>query len=384
MVKAVGYAYPWDYQDDPAAASRVAELGLDVVALAASYHASRSVSPLHPSRRIREVDRSALYVAVRAEAWWGRRLVPRAPAWGGHEDLFSQARDQLVAHGLKVHAWIVLTHDDDLGRTAPDLVVRNAFDDAYEYALCPSSPEVVEYCRTLAREVAALSACDGVVLEACGPMGVVHASQHDKVEFAQWNEAATRLLSLCFCDACRRGMSTAGVDVDELSRRVRDGVDDGATSVTQALGSPLCEEVARFRTDATAHLRETVVRGLLEVNADVSITVHASASEWATGSFASLRGSGSLEGITSAVANCWDPLRGTQELADLRELTRGRCQVGGYLRLDSGWSDRAEVVQTLDRYRAVGLDEIHLYHLGLLSRSGLETLAQVADLARKL
>ncbi len=384
MVKAVGYAYPWDYQDDPAAASRAADVGLDVVALAASYHATRTVSPLHPSRRIREADRSALYVPVRAEAWRGRRLAPRAPASGGHHDLFTPARDQLVARGLSVHAWIVLTHDDDLGRTTPDLVVRNAFGDSYEYALCPSSPEVVEYCRTLACEVVAASACEGVVLEACGPMGVVHASQHDKVEFAQWNEPATQLLSLCFCDACHRGMSAAGIDVDELSRRVRGGVDDGAASVRLALGSPLCEEVALFRTGVATQLRENVVGGLLELDAGVSITVHASASEWATGSFASLRGPGSLEGITSAVANCWDPLRGTQELADLRELTRGRCEVGGYLRLDAGWSDDAEVVQTLDRYRAVGLDEVHLYHLGLLSRSGLETLARVVELARRV
>jgi hypothetical protein len=383
MVKAVGYAYPWDFRDDPAAAPRVEDLGLDVVALAASYHASRVVSPLHPTSRIRDIGQSALYVPLRDEVWRGRRLTPRAPAWSDGDDLFAQARDQLVARGMDVHAWIVLTHDDDLGRSNPDLVVRNAFGDPYGYALCPSSPEVVEYCLTLAREVLAASACPGVVLEACGPMGVDHASQHDKVEFAHWSETAKRLLSLCFCDACHRGMSRAGIDADELSSRVRSGVDDGATSMHEALGSPFIEEVALFRTGMITRLREAVVAGLLEVNSDVSITVHGSASEWATGSFASLRGPDALAGITSVVANCWSPVSAEQELADLRELTKARCEVGAYLRVDSQWSDEAATMKALDRYRILGLDEVHLYHLGLLTRSDLEVLARVVDVARK-
>ena len=49
MVKrSVGYAYQWDYIGDPAAASRAATLGLDAVAVAASYHSTRAATPLHP------------------------------------------------------------------------------------------------------------------------------------------------------------------------------------------------------------------------------------------------------------------------------------------------------------------------------------------------
>jgi hypothetical protein len=33
--RSVGYAYPWDYEGDPAAAERAARLGLDAVALGA-------------------------------------------------------------------------------------------------------------------------------------------------------------------------------------------------------------------------------------------------------------------------------------------------------------------------------------------------------------
>jgi hypothetical protein len=40
-------------------------------------------------------------------------------------------------------------------------------------------------------------------------------------------------------------------------------------------------------------------------------------------------------------------------------------------------------MKALDRYRILGLDEVHLYHLGLLTRSDLEVLARVVDVARK-
>src|SRR5215203_2753993 len=78
--RSVGYAYPWDYVGDPAAATRAAELGLDSAALAASYHATRAGTPLHPGHRVFEVE-SACYVPVRPDAWRGHRLVPAVPAW---------------------------------------------------------------------------------------------------------------------------------------------------------------------------------------------------------------------------------------------------------------------------------------------------------------
>ena len=49
-----------------------------------------------------------------------------------------------MTQGLQVEAWIVLTHNSTLGRAHPDLVVRNAFGDAYPYALCPAAQDVQE------------------------------------------------------------------------------------------------------------------------------------------------------------------------------------------------------------------------------------------------
>jgi len=136
MKRSVGYAYPWDYVGDPAAAPRAADLGLDAVAVAASYHATRAATPLHPHHRIFEAEHAACYVPVREQVWRGHRLVPHLPAWDPDGDSFGNACRQLTAEGLQVQAWIVLTHNSALGRGHPDLVVRNAFGDVYPYALC--------------------------------------------------------------------------------------------------------------------------------------------------------------------------------------------------------------------------------------------------------
>ena len=198
----MGYAYPWDHIDDPAAAPRAATLGLDTVAVAASYHATRAATPLHPTRRIFEAPQAACYVPVREPAWRGHRLVPATPPWDPAGESFANACRHLAAEGLPVEAWIVLTHNSTLGRAHPNLVVRNAFGDLYPYALCPSQQDVQDYCLTLVEEVFRSAALHGVVLESCGPMGIDHGGKHDKTEFAEWDAPRRTLLSLCFSSAC--------------------------------------------------------------------------------------------------------------------------------------------------------------------------------------
>ena len=110
------YAYPWDIVGDPAAPERLAALGVDAVALAASYHSTRAATPLHPAHRVLDVPHSALYLPVRAEAW-GRLVPPRPP--GPRRTLTCSRSDALRAAGLKVYAWTVLTHNAHLGQAHP-------------------------------------------------------------------------------------------------------------------------------------------------------------------------------------------------------------------------------------------------------------------------
>ena len=364
-----GYAYPWDYVDDDGAAMRAASLGVDVVALAATYHATRVATPLHPTRRITEVPHSASYVPIRDDVWRNHRLRPSAPeAWIGPGS-FERARNRLEHEGLFIDGWIVLTHDDDLDSSHQDLFVRNAYGETYSYALCPRAEDVREYCRTLVQEVLRSGSLRGVILEACGPMGVDHGSTHDKVAMANWSREERQLLSLCFCRACEIGLSEAGVDALDLARRTREALARGATTMEDALGDETAA-VAGYRLSLSTDLQSELIEAAREVQSDATITVHASANSWATGSFPTCS-SVSLASATCAVANCWEPESADRELADLGAIT---ANLGAYLRLDHDWS---HLEDDLTRYASLGVNELHLYHLGLLSQSSADTAVRM-------
>ena len=200
-----GYAFPWDFIDDPGALARTQELDVDVVALAGSYHATRVVNTSHPTRRVTDIPYSAFYGTRRDGAWRGHRLTPRVPSWFDHDDAFATTAQLLTGAGIDVDAWVVLTHIDDPEFTDLELVERNAYGEQYPYALCPASEDVRGYCLTLVEETLRSADVRGVVLEASGPMGFDHAGVHDKSDFAELSVAQRQLLSLCFCAACRKG-----------------------------------------------------------------------------------------------------------------------------------------------------------------------------------
>jgi hypothetical protein len=382
-VNATAYAFPWDFLDDGESAPRVAALGADVVALAATYHSARVPTPLSRSRRVTDVPRSAMYLPVREGAWRGHRLIPTSPEWLEEKDSFNVARRRLEENGLEVDAWIVLTHHDELGYANPELIVRNAFGEPYPYALCPSHPDVREYCVTLVDETVKLTECRGIVLEACGPMGVEHGGVHDKLEFANFTAVDEELLSLCFCQSCRDALSTFNIDVGDLTRRVREHVGVNTPSLEEALGESLSDRVAAYRGTLTSDLRRDIVEHVKALKPTTSVTVHTSARRWATGSFPTFGDPTESTGISSVVANCWSPSSADVELRALSDVVSDQVNVGAYLRLDRGWSNEALVSATLRRYLDYGVSELHLYHVGMLSHTGLGAARGVIDEWRK-
>ncbi|GIH26535.1 hypothetical protein Aph01nite_48450 [Acrocarpospora phusangensis] len=356
-----GYVFPWDIVGDPAAPERLAATGVDAIALAVSYHSTRAATPFHPAHRVLEVSHSAFYLPVRRSAFGA--LVPRNLSWTA-PDAFIQARDALRAAGLPVHAWTVLTHNSLLGDAHPGLTVRNAFGDMYPHALCPAHEDVVEYCARLVAEVAELGEPDGIILEACGPMGVTHQSVHDKTPAADWDPTQAALLSLCFCTACVRKYP------DTLRARVRAAVDAPApdSSLEGVLGE-LAGPVREARLNLTATLLHSVTAAT-----NLSIRLHASADPWATGSFSPLTDSTSGRGLGGVVALCW----GSDEeaTANVAQLVEPGRRLGAYTTI---LPPKAVCPESLGRtFRALGeagADELHVYHLGLASPGRLAALA---------
>jgi hypothetical protein len=200
-------------------------------------------------------------------------------------------------------------------------------------------------------------------------MGVDHGSTHDKVAMANWSRTERELLSLCFCPACEIGLGNAGVDPLELAHRVREALASGGASMDEALGDDAVA-VATYRRTVSTDLQRELVEAAREVQPDSTMTVHASANPWATGSFPTST-SASLASVTCAVANCWDSNNAEHELSGLGAMT---ANLGAYLRLDQDWSHRES---DLTRFASLGVNELHLYHLGLLSQSGAETATRM-------
>ncbi len=362
----IAYVYPWDVVGDLAAPERLAGLGVDAVAVAAAYHSVRAATPYHPAHRVLDARHAAFYLPVRQAAWG--RVVPPNPSWTA-PDSFRQARDALRAAGLRVHAWTVLTHSGRLGAEHPGLAVRNAFGDAYPYALCPAHEDVAEYCERLVTEVVSVGEPDGLILEACGPLGFPHASLHEKTQGADWSQTAQRLLSLCFCTACAPRYP-AGVRA-----LVRTGVDGSPASMADALEDH-GDAVRELRTGLAASLRRRVVTAAREVRADLPIALHANPDPWAAGAFSALpAGDASLDTV---VAMCWGGV--DEAVAALRRLsataTAGQ-RIGAYaLCLPPQPADAARLAESFTAYTEAGADELHLYHAGLASPQRLAALTE--------
>ncbi|GIH66536.1 hypothetical protein [Microbispora siamensis] len=365
------YAYPWDIVGDPGAAARLKALGVDAVALAASYHTTRAATPAHPAHRLVEARHAACYVPVREEAWKGNRLVPGTPSWMDSADPFGEARDAVRAAGLPVQAWTVLTHNTLLGSANPDLVVTNAFGEIYPYALCPAASDVRDYCRTLVHEVVEVGDPDALILEACGALGFRHGGHHEKTDGADWSPAQIALLSLCFCAACVRCYEAAGLDVAEVRARVRAGVDGAPGSVEDALGD-LAGAMRDLRTGLAGELRDLLLAEARALRPDLKIALHANADPWATGPFATVPAGVDVDLL---VGNCWNAPEVDE--AGLRALGRLGPRVGAYvLALPPRPADGGALSFLAEAYTAAGAAEIHWYHGGLASAARLKAITE--------
>ncbi|UED83522.1 hypothetical protein [Streptomyces profundus] len=273
-MRAGTFVYPWDIAGDPAAAERIAALGVRQVTLAAAYHSTRALTPRHPAHRIVTARHSAVYYPWERARWAEHRLHPYDQGWLQDEDAYGQATLALAEAGLDVHSWVILAHNSRLGEEYPESTVVNAAGDRYPWAPCVARPEVLAYAEELAAEAAVRPGTAGVELESCGWYGLDHLHAHDKIGGAALGGVGGFLMSLCFCEVCAAGYAASGVEPERLRGAVRAalapywagtaapapaGRDAEWAGVVAALGAELAEAVADWRSrTADAFQRATV------------------------------------------------------------------------------------------------------------------------------
>lgn len=356
-MKVTGYAYPWDVLESGFAA-RARDLGVDEVAVALSYHSARAATPWSASRTAVVARHAAFYRPVSGE--WGS-LRPSTPDWVSSDDSGGDAVRLLNEAGIPAAAWIVLTHNSQLGYEHPDVVVRNCFGEPYPWALCPSQPAVREYAATLTAEAVAGLELSSVILEACGPLGAVHQHQHEKTD-GVWAPAVARLLSICCCDACAASWD---VDADtvraQLVEEVRRLVATGDLGVTaDNLPPSLSQALLRTRQRATDALRAEV---LAQLPAGRRVVLHGALDPWVTGALPGLTPS-AADDADAVVLFGWAPATGANAVAAAREALPERVAIGSYITAVAA-TPVPDIAGYVGELAKAGAAELHLYHLGL-------------------
>lgn len=378
MVQTSVCAAPWDIIGDPSAADRFASLvagSAGSVCLAASYHGVRAATPQHARHRFIEAPHSALYVPVREDAWRGHRLRPSSSfAWTGQDDAFGTARAALTAAGIRTSAWVVLTHHDPTGaEVAQDGVrVRTAFGDQLNHALCPSSDDVLRYCRTLVSEVAA-TGVEEIMLEAVSQLGIDHGGIHEKTSGADWTPVDIALLSICCCSCCAALFTEMGVDSQELASVIRASVGSGAPTIEDALGH-FAAAVLALRQRTTARMLAAAVSAARE-QGGCRISAHAGLDPWATSSFSPF-GQGPLALDALVLSDATANKLSASEIAQIA--AQNEVAVAGYVSAlpplaPEGLAQRWSAL--IDR----GIGELVVYHGGLISADRARAVAAALD-----
>jgi hypothetical protein len=377
---------------DPAAADRIAGLGLTEVTLAAAYHAVRAVTPLHPQHRIVTQD-AAVYYRADPARWDGLRLRPpagrtaaagAATATAAAQDpagSFERAAAALRAAGLSVTAWVVLTHNSRLAGTG-ECAVRNAFGDVYPWALCAGSADVREYAATLAAEVSALAGVDAIELEACGWYGFEHGSAHDKTGDVAGPAALAGadglwLLSLCFCAECGQAYRSAGADPAMLAAQVRAAADGGP-----ALPAGAADVLDQTRGAASWRLLTDVFAAVRAAAPGQPVLVHSAPDPRAVGANpgydpAVLCGPGGADGIVLA---CGNPATAPDLVARTAAAAPPGARIAAVLQAVAGLGGHPETLPAqAAAVRAAGATDLRLYHAGLAAERDLMAIRELCQ-----
>jgi hypothetical protein len=369
---------------DPAAADRIAGLGLTQVTLAAAYHAVRAVTPFHPRHRI-VTRNAAVYYRPDPARWDGQRLRPQAEDTPAADPAgsFERAAAALRAAGIGVTAWVVVTHNSRLAGTG-ECAVRNAFGDVYPWALCAGSAPVREYAASLAAEVAALAGVDAIELEACGWYGFEHGSAHDKTgdvagPAAPAGAAGDWLLSLCFCASCQEAFRSAGADPAKLAAQVR-----AAAGGAAALPGDAAGVLDQARAAASGRLLTEVLTAVRAAAPGQPVLVHSAPDPRAGGANpgydpARLCGPGGADGVVLA---CGNPASAPDLVTRTAAAAPPGTRIAAVLQAVAGLGGHPETLPVqAAAVTAAGATELRLYHAGLAAPADLRAIAALCRTA---
>jgi len=219
-MRVVGQVFPWDLADDPGRAETLRASGVDDVAVALNYHATRAVQWLPSGEPSVRIQRSSMTFLRPDPSAWDGGLEPR---YGTEDDAISVESTIKIAKaaGLGVRGWLLVTHDDDAGLRHPDFVAVDAWGNRSAYAICNSHQQVARTARTLVEQAVKQTGIHQMFVESLGTLGFDHGLAHDKSQHSSFTAADVLFLSVCFCEACFVFAGNEGFSLDEVRHNVR-------------------------------------------------------------------------------------------------------------------------------------------------------------------
>jgi hypothetical protein len=356
--------------------------GLGGITIAAAYHEGRDVFPHSPVRKVRFLESGAIFFRPDAARWRGVRLRPPVSEAA---DVFAETVAAAADRGLIVNAWTVFLHNGALAGAAPDCASENAFGDRYVTDLCPANPDVREFAKALAADVAA-QGVSTIVAESLHHHPLEHGFAHERY-FVPLGERARFLLGLCFCRHCL----AAAPDGEAAKRVARDELERVFAGADEAPLEPLGPELTayvRARAETVTSLAAAVAAAARAGGArfdfmDLSGAVKGYATgrpegeaaaeiAWRLGvDLAAL--AGACDGL-EAIGYAADPARLRFDLEAYRALGGDLSVV---LRPMPPDCDSAENLrEKVSLARELGLRRVDFYHYGLMRLDALDLIGE--------
>jgi len=377
FMRVTTYAYPWDLArlGVDRVIRQMADEGIDVIDLAATYHPIDSLSP-RDGVRLFSNARGAVYFPARTERYGRIR-----PSTHSAElcAVWPDVAKQAGALGLALNAWTVTLFQPWIRDAYPDCARVLPGGDCSGSGVCPANDDVRDYLATLCADVVDQFGVRMVRLEGVIP----HTFDLDWLRprvLVEVSVLARTLLNLCFCGACMRRTRATGLDVERLRRVVNDAIvaeiNDGQTAASADRAAELAadRELHAFVTQNVQNSIELVrivasrLKGAARISTNVSTP------------YLVLLGAAAEEALLAQIVGAADQItlhpnaKGNRGIVDLaaratppRELSMlfARVRVPGSTG-PAPVASSEQLATELTEAAGLGVDEVTLYNFALL------------------
>ncbi|GGD89850.1 hypothetical protein [Paenibacillus nasutitermitis] len=382
------FMYPWDILDEGIGSTleNIKSMGIDEINLAVAYHSGKFLLPHNPKKKIYYHEGGSVYFRARMEKYPILRPVAgeaylafqNSNGFIEREDMLSGIIRDGRRLGIGINAWVVGFHNTRLGKLHPEYTIRNAFNENYSHGLCPAHEANQQYVLQMISDLADQYDLNGIILESFDYMGCLHGDHHEIIGTYD-RQSLEQMLGLCFCPVCEELAARQGVDVPELKHQIKIGVDRILNQESAGNCWPPDE------LDGYLKMRAGVVNDIVQKIGQIikrkNNAMRLYSILWLTdGANPAYYGTVpgdlklSIDGWIACYPATVDEIRAF--IKHVKSLVSEEKLHAGLRMLAPQTINSRQVPLYLQAYHEIGIEHVHLYNYGLMSKSSLEKIKQ--------